>query len=52
VVGYSKLVPKGLLGRVADADFFQQVGKGFQTRWRNVAELALMEVVNRLIEGF
>jgi hypothetical protein len=50
--GAAAHVPKGRLSRFADANFFQQVRKNLQTRWRKVPELALMEVVNRLIEGF
>jgi hypothetical protein len=52
LIGYSKFAPKGLLGRLADADFFQQIRKNLQARNRHVPELALVKIVNRLIEGF
>src|SRR5467141_1207466 len=47
-----KLAPKGLLGRLADADFFQQIKKNLQARNGHVPELALVKFANRLIEGF
>jgi hypothetical protein len=44
--------PKGLLGRLSDADFFQQIKEHLQTRGRHVPELALVKVENRLVQSF
>src|SRR6267378_3540674 len=52
LIGYSKLAPKGLLRRLADADFFQQIRKNLKARGGHVPELALVKTVNRLVEGF
>jgi hypothetical protein len=45
-------LPEGLLRRLADAGFFQQIKKNLQARGRHVPKLALVKIVNRLIEGF
>src|SRR6266513_5538362 len=52
LIGYSRLAPKGLLGRLTDAGFFQQIKKNLQTRNRHVPELAFVKIVNRLVQGF
>src|SRR5467141_2171771 len=52
LIGYSKFAPEGLLRRLANADFFQQIEKSLQARGRYMPELAIVKVVNRLIEGF
>src|SRR6266576_5518460 len=52
LIEHSKLAPKGLLRRLADADFFQQISKNLQARNRHVPELALVKIVNRLVQGF
>jgi len=52
LIEHSKLAPKGLLGRLADADFFQQIKKNLQARGRHVPKLALVKIANRLVEGF
>src|SRR2546429_8926236 len=52
LIGYSRLAPKGLLGRLTDAGFFQQIKKNLQTRDRHVPELAFVKIVNRLVQGF
>src|SRR6266853_2561478 len=48
----SKLVPERLLGRLADADFLQQIGKNLQACRRHMAELSLVKFANRLVHGF
>src|SRR5712692_4625522 len=48
----SKLVPKGLLGRLTDADFLQQIEKNLQTCGRHMPELVFVKFANRLVEGF
>jgi hypothetical protein len=52
LIAYLKLAPQGLLRRLADADFFEQVGKNLQTRRRHVPELALVKIANRLVERY
>src|SRR6266566_1780858 len=52
LIEHSKLAPKGLLRRLADADFFQQIRKNLQARNRHVPELALVKIVNRLVQVF
>jgi len=47
-----KLVPERLLGRLADADFLQQIRKNLQACMRHMAELALVKFANRLVHGF
>jgi hypothetical protein len=47
----SKLVPERLLGRLADADFLQQIGKNLQTCMRHMTELALVKFPNGLVHG-
>ena len=51
-MGYSKLAPEGLLRRLADADFFEQIRKNLKARGGHVPELALVKIANRLVEGF
>src|SRR6266850_6577240 len=48
----SKLAPERLLGRLADPDFRQQIGKNLQACMRHMAELALVKFANRLVHGF
>jgi hypothetical protein len=48
----SKHAPKGLLRRLADADFFQQIEKSLHARGGHMPELAFVKIVNRLVEGF
>jgi hypothetical protein len=50
-IEHSDLPPKRLLGRLADADFLQQIKKNLLARGRHVAELAFVKVVDRLIKG-
>src|SRR5258708_23161368 len=52
LMGFSKLVPKDLLGRLAGADFLQQIGKNLKARCTHMPELAFMKIVNRLVERF
>jgi hypothetical protein len=44
--------PKSSLRRLTDADFFQQIGKNLQTRRGHMPELALVKIVNGLVERF
>ena len=49
---FLKLVPKDCLCKLACANFLQQAVESFQPGCRHVLELALVQFVDRLVQGF